>query len=283
MKKIVRNFMYAGLGVVLYAIGISWFLDPNNLAPGGLIGLSVILNRLTDISTGTLYFVLNVPIVLLGIWKFGFKFMSSTAVIIVLNSVLTDFLAQFGPLTTEPLLATIAGGVMIGAGIGMIFRAGTTSGGTDIIVKVIKTKYKHIGTGKIFLLLDMVIVSISGLVFKDFNVVMYAFIAVFLSGRVMDTVLYGSDEARLVYIISERYVEIAKRALEELDVGMTLLEGKGAYTNAERKVIMCVMRKQISPKLEDIVKTVDPNSFMIVTSASEIYGEGYKDIRKAKL
>lgn len=283
MKKIVRNVLYAGLGVVLYAIGISWFLDPNNLAPGGLIGLAVILNRLTEISTGTLYFVLNVPIVLLGIWKFGFKFMSSTAAIIAFNSVLTDILAQFGPLTTEPLLATIAGGVLIGAGIGMIFRAGTTSGGTDIIVKVIKTKYKHIRTGMLFLLLDMVIVSISGLVFKDFNVVMYAFIAVFLSGRVMDTVLYGSDEARLVYIISEKYVEIAKRALEELDVGMTLLEGKGAYTNMERRVIMCVMRKQISPKLEDIVKTVDPNSFMIVTSASEIYGEGYKDIRKAKL
>lgn len=283
MKKIVRNVLYAGLGVVLYAIGISWFLDPNNLAPGGLIGLAVILNRLTQISTGTLYFVLNVPIVLLGIWKFGFKFMSSTAAIIAFNSVLTDILAQFGPLTTEPLLATIAGGVLIGAGIGMIFRAGTTSGGTDIIVKVIKTKYKHIRTGMLFLLLDMVIVSISGLVFKDFNVVMYAFIAVFLSGRVMDTVLYGSDEARLVYIISEKYVEIAKRALEELDVGMTLLEGKGAYTNMERRVIMCVMRKQISPKLEDIVKSVDPNSFMIVTSASEIYGEGYKDIRKAKL
>lgn len=283
MKKIVRNVLYAGLGVSLYAIGISWFLDPNNLAPGGLIGIAVILNRLTEISTGTLYFVLNVPIVLLGIWKFGFKFMSSTAAIIAFNSVLTDILAHYGPLTTEPLLATIAGGVLIGAGIGMIFRSGATSGGTDIIVKVIKIKYKHIRTGMLFLLMDMVIVSISGLIFKDFNVVMYALIAVFLSGKVMDTVLYGSDEARLVYIISEKYVEIAKRALEELDVGMTLLEGKGAYTNMERRVIMCVMRKQISPKLEDIVKTVDPNSFMIVTSASEIYGEGYKDIRKAKL
>lgn len=283
MKKIIRNCIYILIGTLLYAGGISLFLDPNNLAPGGLIGVSVILNRLIPVRTGTLYFVLNIPIVILGIWKFGIKFMASTAVVIVLNSVLTDFLAGFGAITTEPILACLAGGIMIGAGIGIIFRAGTTTGGMDIIVKVIKSKYKHIRTGFLFFMLDMVIVSISGVVFGDFNVAMYAFIAVFVSGRVMDMVLYGSDEARLIYIISDNYQNISKRVLEELDVGVTFLEGKGAYSNSSKNVIMCVIRKQLTPRLEDIIKEEDPASFMIVSSASEIYGEGYKDIRGVRL
>lgn len=283
MKKVLRNVIYILTGTVLYAMGVSLFLDPNNLAPGGVIGIAVILNKIINVSTGTLYFLINIPIVLMGIWKFGFKFMASTSVVIVLNSLLTDVLAGFEPITTEPLLASLAGGVLIGVGLGFVFRAGTTTGGMDIIIKVVKSKYKHIQTGVLFLLFDMVIVAISGIIFGDFNVAMYAFIAVFVTGRVMDTVLYGGDSARLIYIISDKHIEIAKRVLDELEVGVTFLEGKGGYSNADKKVIMCVIRKQITPKLEDIIKEVDPASFMIVTSASEIYGEGYKDIRDVKL
>lgn len=283
MKKIVRNSLYIAIGTFLYAAGISLFLDPNNLAPGGLIGISVILNRVVHIRTGTLYFILNIPIVILGIWKFGAKFMASTAVVVVLNSLLTDYLAGYGAITGEPLLASLAGGIMVGAGIGIIFRAGTTSGGMDIVIKVIKTKYKHLRTGFLFLAIDMVIVAISGIMFRDFNVAMYAFISVFVSGRIMDMVLYGSDEARLIYIISDKYKQIAERILKELDVGVTFLEGKGAYSNSNKNVIMCVIRKQVAPKLEEIIKEEDSASFMIVSSANEIYGEGYKDIRGTKL
>lgn len=283
MKRIVRNIIYIITGTIIYSAGISLFLDPNNLAPGGVIGISVILNRFSGISTGTLYFLINIPIVLLGIWKFGLKFMASTFGVIVINSMLTDFFAGFEALTTEPVLAALAGGILIGAGIGIIFRAGTTTGGTDIIVKVIKTKYKHLKTGFLFFVMDMIIVTISGFVFGDFNIAMYAFISVFVSGRVMNTVLYGSDEARLIYIISDRYHEISSRVLQELDIGVTFLEGKGGYSNADKNVIMCVLRKQLTPRLEDIIKEEDPAAFMIISSASEIYGEGYKDIRGARL
>lgn len=283
MKKYIRNGIYIFAGVIFYAVGISLFLDPNNLAPGGVIGISVILNRLVGISTGTLYFVLNIPIVLLGIWKFGVKFMTSTFVVIVLNSVLTNLLSGFSAITTEPLLACLAGGILIGAGIGMIFRAGTTTGGTDIIVKVIKMRYKHLKTGFLFMVIDLAIVSVSGIIFKNVNIALYAFIAVFVSGRTMDRVLYGSDEARLVYIISKEYARISKRAMEELDIGMTLLAGEGAYSHNKKDVIMCVVRKQIAPKLEDIVREEDTASFLIITSANEIYGEGYKNILSARL
>lgn len=283
MKKNLRNIFYILIGTVLYAMGVSLFLDPNNLAPGGVIGIAVILNKIINISTGTLYLLINIPIVLLGIWKFGFKFMVSTSVVIVLNSLLTDVLAGLNAITTEPLLASLAGGVLIGVGLGLVFRAGTTTGGMDIVIKIVKTKYKHIQTGVLFLIFDMVIVTISGIVFGDFNVAMYAFIAVFVTGRVMDMVLYGGDGARLIYIISDKHIEIAKRVLDDLEVGVTFLEGRGGYSNSDKKVIMCVIRKQITPKLEDVIKEVDPASFMIVTSASEIYGEGYKDIRDVKL
>lgn len=283
MKHKIKNTVCIFIGTLLYAIGISLFLDPNNLAPGGVIGVSVILNRLFGLSTGTLYLIINIPIIALGIWKFGWKFMTSTAMVVVLNSFLTDFISEFDTVTNEPLLAALAGGGLIGLGIGMVFRSGTTTGGLDIIIKVIKSKYKHIQTGMLFLMIDITVVTVSGIIFRDFNVAMYAAIAVVVSGRVMDRVLYGSDEARMIYIISDKNEEIAKEAMEKLEVGVTYLEGKGAYSNSDKKVIMCVIRKQLAPKLEDIVKGVDPACFMIISSASEIYGEGYKNILQAKL
>ncbi len=283
MKKYLRNGIYIIMGVVFYSVGISLFLDPNNLAPGGVIGISVILNRLVGVNTGTWYFILNIPIVLLGIWKFGARFMTSTFVVIVLNSLLTNILAGFSPVTTDAFLACLAGGILIGAGIGLIFRAGTTTGGTDIVVKVIKTRYKHLKTGFLFMIIDLTIVAVSGIVFRDFNIAMYAFIAVFVSGRTMDLILYGSDEARLVYIISNEYAQISKRVLEELDIGMTLLSGEGGYSHDRKNVIMCVLKKQTAPRLEDIVKEEDPAAFLIITSANEIYGEGYKDILGTRL
>lgn len=277
-KNMLRNSIYILVGVVFYAVGISLFLDPNNLAPGGLVGVSVILNRFLDYGTGTWYFILNVPIVLLGIWKFGIKFMMSTSVVIVLNSILTDFLQGLEPVTRDPLLAALAGGILIGAGIGIIFRAGTTTGGMDIVIKVLKKKYAYLKTGFLFLAIDMCVVAISGIVFRDFNIAMYAFIAVFVTGRVMNVILYGSDEARMIYVISDEYQNIARRVLEELGIGMTLLSGKGAYSQNDKTVIFCVVRKQLAPQLEAIVKEEDRKAFMIISSANEIYGEGYKDL-----
>ncbi len=270
-------------GSFLYAAGIALFLDPNNLAPGGLIGIAVILNRLVSIDTGTLYFILNIPIVILGLWKFGTRFIASTFFAIVINSAMTNALAQFPPITTEPLLAALAGSILVGVGIGIVFQCGATTGGTDIIVKVLRTKYKHLKTGFLFLMTDIVIVSISGLVFRDFNVVLYAFIAVTVSGKAMDYVLYGSDEAKLIYIISSQAEKIAARILEEMEIGATYLNGQGAYTGDNKRVIMCVVQKKRAPELEEIVKHEDKDAFMIVSSANEIYGEGYKNILHDKI
>lgn len=282
-KKTLLNIGGIILGSFIYAAGVALFLDPNNLAPGGLIGIAVILNRLVAIDTGTLYFILNIPIVILGWWKFGGRFIASTFFAILINSVMTNKLALFPPITTEPLLAALAGSILVGVGIAIVFQCGATTGGTDIIVKVLRTKYKHLKTGFLFLVTDIIIVAASGLVFKDFNIVLYAFIAVTVSGKAMDYMLYGSDEAKLIYIISNHGEQIAARILKDMDIGATFLNGQGAYTGTEKKVIMCVVQKKRAPELEDIVKHEDKDAFMIVSSANEIYGEGYKNILHEKI
>lgn len=280
---ILINIIGIALGSFIYACGISLFLDPNNLAPGGASGLAIIFNRITGLETGTLYFIINVPIMLLGLWKYGVRFIATTFFSILINSYFTNMLAGAGALTSDPLIATMAGSVLVGVGVAIVFKSRATTGGTDIIVKVLHDKYKHIKTGVIFLLTDIVIVAFSGFVFKDINIIMYALISVFVQGKVLDMVLYGGDEAKLFYIISDKPQAISERILKEIDITATFLQGKGAYTGKEKQVILCVARKQQGPAIEEIVKSEDKDAFMIISSANEIYGEGYKNIMSDKL
>ncbi len=266
MVRQIRNLVLIAIASAIYAVGISLFLDPNNLAPGGITGISVIVNRLTGIETGTLYFLLNIPVMLLGIWKFGWKFMAKTAYSIFLTSVFTNCLSGYDALTDDPLLAAVAGGTLMAVGIGTIFRAGATTGGTDIIIKVLRQKYRYLKTGFLFQCSDMIVVALSGIVFQNLNIMLYALITVFLSGRVLDYVLYGGDEARMVYIITTSPDEIAERIMDEVEAGLTYLEGKGGWTGQKKQVILCVVRKRQAPLLEELVKDVDSSAFMIITA-----------------
>lgn len=273
----MKNLMMILTGSIIYAVGLGLFLDPNQLAPGGVSGIAVILNRIVDIETGTLYFLLNVPIMLLGVWKFGIHFIAKTALSIVLTSVFTNIVSPIGALTEDLLLAAAIGGILIAVGIGLTFKAGATTGGTDIIIKVLRQKYRHLKTGFLFQCTDIVIVSISGLVFKDLGIMFYALAAVIICGKALDYVLYGGDEAKMLYIITEYPMEIGNRLMKELDAGITYLQGHGGWTGNEKQVIFCVVPKRMGPQVEEVVREEDPAAFMIVTSANEIYGEGYKD------
>lgn len=273
VKDLVVIFIAAGI----YAVGISLFLDPNNLAPGGVTGIAVILNRLSHLETGTLYLCLNIPVILLGMWKFGWRFIIKTAYAIVVTSFFTNLLSSYDALTTDPLLAALAGGVLIAWGVGLIFKSGATTGGMDIIVKIIRQKYRHLKTGYLFQCIDMTIVAVSGFIFKDLNIALYALIAVLITGRTLDYILYGADEARMIYIVTKKPEEVGQKLMEEINVGVTYLKGKGGWTKEEKDVIFCVVRKQLAPRVEETVKQEDASAFLIVTSANEIYGEGYKD------
>ena len=274
----LKNLVVIAVGSLIYAAAISNFLDPNQLAPGGISGISVILNHLTSIETGTLYLLFNIPIIALGIWKFGPRFMMKTAYAIVLVSVFTNLLAPFGALTDDHLIAAIAGGILIAVGIGTIFKAGATTGGMDIIVKLLRGKFPYLKTGFLFLCVDVIVVSISGLVFRDLNLVFYALMTVIISGKALDYVLYGGDEAKMIFIMSDRSHAIGGRMMRELGVGVTYLSGKGGWKETEKQVLLTVVPKRLGPQVGEIVKAEDPAAFTIITSASEIYGEGYKDL-----
>ncbi|MBO5335739.1 MAG: YitT family protein [Lachnospiraceae bacterium] len=279
----VKKYIVITIAAVIYASGISLFLDPNSLAPGGVTGISIILNRLTNVETGTWILILNIPIILLGAWKFGVKFIVSTIYCIVITSVVTNSLEPVGALTTDPLLATLSGSALMALGMGWVFKSGATTGGMDIIVKVLRLKYPHMKTGSLFMVMDAVIVTLAAFIFRDVDRALYAGMVVFITSMLLDLVLYGRDGAKLIYIISDRAEEIAGRLLEELDLGVTYVKGSGAYSGKEKQVIMCVVKKPLAPKTEDVVKQEDPLSFMIVTSATEIYGEGYKSYFSEKL
>ncbi len=286
MKKHLNPILqYAGIlaASALYAAAIALFLDPNHLAPGGVSGIAIIINQLTQIPTGTLILIMNVPLMALGMWKLGFKFLLSTLVAVISSSIFTNLLAPYGPLTTDPLLAACAGGALLAVGMGLLFKLGATSGGTDILIRVIKLKYKHLKTGSLFLITDCCVIAASALVFRNVDLALYAAIATILSSFCLDLVLYGRDEAKLVYLITDHEKAIANRLLEELEIGVTYLQGQGAYTRDNKKVILCAMQKRLLPRVQEIAMEEDPCAFLIVTSASEIFGEGFKDISAPRL
>ena len=283
MLRMVWDYVVITVFSLTYGVGISLFLDPNNLAPGGVSGISIMLSRITPIPTGTWILLINVPILGLGLWKFGMKFLVSTIYCTVVSSAFTNMLAAFAPLTTDKLLAAAAGGTIMAISMGMILKAGATTGGVDIIVKVLRLKYRHLKTGNLYLIMDAIVVALSGIMFRNLEIALYAAVAIFVSSVVMDTVLYGKDGAKMIYIISDHPEEITARILGDLDIGVTALQGEGAYSGKEKKVLMCVMRKPLAPKAQQIVKEEDPDAFMIVSDATEIFGEGYKSYFSERL
>lgn len=283
LRRRIWDYLVITVASGIYAVAVSLFLDPNSLAPGGVTGIAIIMNRLTGLETGTWVLFINIPIIALGMWKFGLRFILSTMYCTAATSLFINLLAPLGALTSDPFLAAVVGGSLMAVGIGFVFKAGATTGGTDIIVKLLRLKFPHLKTGSLFLMTDAVIVTVSAFVFKNVDVALYAGLVVVINSVLLDVVLYGRDGAKMIFIISDKHEQITKRILEEMDIGVTYISGSGAYSGKNKNVIMCVMKKTLSPKAEEIVREEDPLAFMIVTNATEIFGEGYKSIFSEKL
>lgn len=280
---VLKKYITIFTGTIFYAAGIALFLNPNDLAPGGVTGIAILLNRFTAVETGSLILLLNIPIILLGLWRFGWKFIFSTVYTLCLISAFVNGMEYIGPLTDDRMLAAIVGGVLVGIGIGIVFKAGSTTGGIDIIIKIVKKKFPHKKTGSLFLVFDSAVIIAAGVVFGTMEAAVYASIATLVTMYTMDAVLYGRDGARLIYIISDNADCLTDSLLHEAEVGVTWLYGAGTFKSREKKIIMCVADKKKSLLLEEIVKKHDPEAFMIVSNATEIYGEGYKSIFAEKI
>ena len=278
IKKRVMEYLMITCGASLYGFATALFIDPNDIAPGGITGLAIVLNRLIPIGTGLWFYLMNIPILILAIWKFGIRFTISTIYATTVISFVTDFLSKYCSSwqIKDLILGVTIGSAISAIAMGLVFKSHATSGGTDVIIKILRIKYPHIRTGMLYLLTDMVVLIVAGIVFHDVTKALYSFISVMVTSFVLDLVLYGRDGAKLIYIISDKPDIITARLLDELDIGVTHVFAQGAYSGEKKKVIMCAIRKRLSPQAEDIVRQEDPNAFMIVSSASEIFGEGYK-------
>ena len=286
--KFVFRYICITLVAFIYAVSLALFLNPNNLAPGGVSGIAIVLKEIFPFlpGIGMLILIINIPIMIIGAWKFGLRFILSTIYTLIVSSIMIDLLPtvfQMKAVTTEPMLAAVAGGALFGTSMGMMFRLEATTGGLDIIVKLIRQKKPHLRTGQIFILLDIAILIASAFAFKNLEVPLYAGVAIAVSTTLMDKTLYGSDHATLVYIVSEQRKILATRMLQELNLGVTMIQGIGAYNNQKTEIIMCVMRKQNLVKVRNLLKETDPNAFMIISSANEVFGEGFKDQYKIEM
>lgn len=290
--KFLKKLIVIALGAFIYAVGTAFFISPHKLAPGGVSGISVILHfaflKLADIPVGVFVLILNIPLLIIGLIKFGKEFLLGTVVGTILLSIFITLLetlrasllekGQTWFVVDNPIIAGLAGGALMAIGLGIVFKVGATTGGTDIVVKLLRLKYKYVKMGVIFMATD-VIIALSSLPVVNWKIqtVLYSFVAIITCSIVLDLVLYGTDSARLVYIVSDNSARIAERILSELQVGATFLDGVGAYTNEKKEVLMCVVKKHLFPKLKDIVRDEDSRAFLIVSSANEIFGEGFKD------
>lgn len=283
MKKISKQIFLIPPAAFIYSIGISLFLDPNGIAPGGVTGVAIALSRILPIDTGTFIFVLNIPLLIMAWRLFGMGFVLSSLYTLANVSLFTNILENFTPPTTDLLLSAAGGGALMALGLGLILRNGTTTGGTDIIVKLIRRRKKHLKTGFLFMIVDICVLVFSYFILRDFEKLMYAGITVLIISVVLDMVLYGQDEAKLIFIISENADLLTTCFLNRLEIGVTQLDGIGGYTRKNKKIIMCVMKKRLAPFVIDTVKELDPKAFMIVTKAGEIYGKGYKSYQEGKI
>ena len=284
LTQLWKKYFTITVGTVLYAAGFQFFLYPNNITSGGVVGTAMIVNQLTGLPVGVMTILLNIPLFIIAWRHFGLDFLVGSLFGMGLSSVLVDLFAGVGlSLTDDPMLAAVIGGVIKGAGLGVIYYVGATTGGIDIVVKILRKKLASVNFGTIMLLLDTVIIAAYAMVLGRYESAMYSLIAMYVATKVVDLVLYGIDNACLCYIISERTDDITRQIVSgPLHRGVTLLEGKGAYSGARRDVLMCVIKRPQLGQLKRLVRAEDEHAFFIVTNAKNVFGNGFESFNESR-
>ena len=284
MAQKVRSCGIITLGAVLYALAFDWFVAPNQIAMGGVTGLAQIVNALVPVlPVGVLSILVNVPLFLAGWRLLGGRLLVSSLYAMAVSSLAIDVIAwmhTFPPM--DPILATLYGGAGMGVGLGLVFSQGATTGGTDIIGKLLKLKFPWLPIGKLVMIPDMVVVILAAVVFGTVNAALYGLIQMYLLSKVMDMILYGWDTSRVAYIITDRWEETVQGLLD-MNRGVTLLQGKGAYTGAEKQVLLVAFRQREIVPIKRMLREIDPKAFFIVCDAHEILGEGFGDYQKEEI
>ena len=279
MRKILKDYSWVFktiVGSAVFAFGFSIFLEPNNINTGGISGLAQAVAQMIGIgNVGLLSMLLNLPLFLAGGVRVGKRFFFGSLIGMVVSGVLIDAFAAFSIGFHDPLVSGIYGGLLCGLGIGMVFVAGTSTGGSDILVRLLKLHYRNVPIGTISTVFDALVVILTGFVFHDISRAMYSGIAVFVTGQVMDIVVYRFDYSKVALIISDCPDEIATDVAQKLDRGVTFLDGHGYYSRQDKKVILTVVKKGQLAELKELVMERDKDAFVIVQEAHQVLGDGF--------
>ena len=282
LKKLqynLKEFLFDTLVFILastaFSVGINCFLANNNILNGGITGIATILNYLFDFPIGMGIFLMNVPLLLIAFKKLGVMFVFRTFWVIAISSVIIDLGAFLPVYKNDLLLSAIFGGVLSGFSLGIIFLRNATTGGVDIIAKLIKLKHPHITLGKSIFILDAVVIITGGIIYGNLESMLYAAITVFVSAQALDYIIYGISRGATIMIISEKSDEIRHLIINDLHRGVTVLKGQGGYSGAEKNILLCACFDNQTQKLIKKIKSADENAFFIVTQSKQILGEGF--------
>jgi uncharacterized membrane-anchored protein YitT (DUF2179 family) len=282
-RKWFLSYILIVTGAAILAASFVLFITPYKIVPGGVYGISIVLHYMIGTPVGLVALCFDIPLTLLGIKFLGPRFGMKTVVGFSLTALFTDtitFLWGFEPLVKgDALLSSIFGGVLAGLGLGLIFKAKATSGGSDIIAMIL-AKYLRLPLGLLMIYVDSAIVIVGLLVFRDWKIPLYSWIVIYITGKVIDVVLEGISHDKSVFIISDKYEEIRDKIINNLDRGGTYIDGRGMYNNAERRMIHTVVSRRELSLLEEYIHEIDPKAFLTVTDATEILGEGFKSLRE---
>ena len=284
-KQYVLPYLWITLASAVYAVGFNWCYEPNQIGFGGITGVGQIINHILPWAPiGTVVIILNIPLFLLG-WKLlGGHLLVSSLYSMFISSIFIDILHMihtFEPM--EPILGCIFGGVIMGGSLGVVFLQGATTGGTDLIARLLKLKLAWLPMGRLLLAVDLLVIVAVAVAFRNIYSALYGVVALYISSFVMDQVLYGMDNAKVAYIISDRPQEIIRSISTELDRGVTILRGAGAWSGEAKDVLMCAFKQKEIVSLKELIFDVDPNAFIIVCNAHEVTGNGFKTYQKNEI
>ena len=268
------------IGSTILGAAYAIFLAPIGLNAGGISGLAAVIVELVNkdgsipfISIGTLTILINLPLFVIAGMKIGKRFFFGSLLGMFVSSMLMDYFPLH--LVLEPLVAALYGGALIGFGVGLVFAAGTSTGGSDIVVRLVKLKARNVNLGQILITFDMFVIALTGLVFGDVEHALYTGIAIFLVGKVMDMVVYGFDNSKTAMIITSKHEEVSQAISEKLHRGTTYLYSQGSYTHKDGKVVLVAVYPKQVAMLKDIVVSIDPYAFVILQEAHQVLGDGF--------
>ncbi len=271
------------VGSFMYSAAVSLFVTPLRFAAGGVTGLGILVNYLVPfISTGTFVFAANIPLFLIAWKKFGFRFIARTVFATALVSGFLDLISYLGARYgwffdgEEKLVGAIFGGIIAGAGLGVVFLGGATTGGLDILARLLKLKFPHFSVGRLILMCDFVVVLLSGIVYKSAESVLYSIIIVFLSSIAVDYVVAGRSHSKLLFIMTDYYEDVTRDIIAICGRGVSVIPAKGGYTGKDKNMLMCVVRTHEVARVREVVAKYDEKPFIIVAESSEVLGQGFK-------